>query len=635
MPPAKKQEDFGNYGFLAMYQKNHKSSILFIAPYRHMALVAKQVIQTLKMDIPVVVAFDSGAVNALRKFPEAKIVISRGGTSKWLKGIAGLTVVELTASFYDVFLAVKTLSDRGCRNISVVSQENIIGLGRGDLKVFDRKINLYPCLTAEDTAEKTQECIKNGSDGIAGCVIAVDTAKKLGVQHAFVDADFSTVKKALLEAASIEKTLKLHELTASRMSSVLNNIEEGVVIFNDLNEPMFYNEFSRTILYPRLQQDWYELLSPFLQETSRVPKTVSIEGHNVFLRTIFLKDDTSSTNTVVIINEVSSEKVQNAALVAQEKGLVARFSFKDILFTSTLMQDTVDLAERFAHSDSTVMIFGETGVGKEGFAQSIHNASARRNRPFVSVNCASLPQGLVASELFGYVEGAFTGARHSGKKGLFEMAQGGTIFLDEVTELPPEVQSLLLRVIQERELMRIGDDRMIPLDIRIICASNKRIRSLCDEGRFRYDLYYRLSVLRLEIPPLRERGVDILFIFRHFFSEFIGRAVSATELGSEVENLLLSYDWPGNVRELKNIAEALSFYGECIHPDDLEKLLKRDQPESSRVGLTVPLDISLKELESRYLKELLKTHSDTETARISGLSRTTLWRRIQEMNLKT
>ena len=227
-----------------------------------------------------------------------------------------------------------------------------------------------------------------------------------------------------------------------------------------------------------------------------------------------LKEGVKS-NYVVLLTESAALEEQNNRMNAAvyAKGLYAKKSFKDILHKSSIMQDCVELAKKYAKSQSTVMIFGETGVGKEGFAQSIHNSSLRSSKPFVSVNCSSLPQGLVASELFGYVAGAFTGARQNGKKGLFELAQGGTIFLDEITELPLEVQSQILRVIQEREVMRIGDDKVIPLDIRIICAANKKILNLCEQGKFRYDLYYRINVLNIEIPPLRERREDIVYLF--------------------------------------------------------------------------------------------------------------------------
>ncbi|MBP5244793.1 MAG: sigma 54-interacting transcriptional regulator, partial [Succinivibrio sp.] len=236
---------------------------------------------------------------------------------------------------------------------------------------------------------------------------------------------------------------------------------------------------------------------------------------------------------------------------------------------------------------------------------------------------------------FGYVEGAFTGARRNGKKGLFEMAQGGTIFLDEITEIPLEVQSQFLRVIQEREIMRIGDDKIIPLDIRIICATNKEILSLCEEGRFRYDLYYRLNVLSLSIPPLRERGDDIILMFRSFIAGFCKKKVSDIYLDDEVKDILLSYSWPGNVRELRNVAEALSFYGSDIKKQNVEKILYRKTGAVSTVHHSSDNifrdDLTLKELERYYYRYMIARHSNSEVAKLAGISRSTLWRKIKEL----
>ena len=389
-------------------------------------------------------------------------------------------------------------------------------------------------------------------------------------------------------------------------------------------------------MLPEVKDNWYKTLRGPVEQSSDYPKVFMINGHRVLLRSIPIREGELS-DRVVILQESSAieEKAKTVRVAAYEKGLFAKLSFKDLYYEAPSMVAAIDLARRFAASDSTVMLYGETGAGKEGFAQSIHNASPRAGKPFVSVNCATLPQSLVASELFGYVEGAFTGARRSGKKGLFELAQGGTIFLDEITEIPLEVQSQFLRVIQEREVMRIGDDRIIPLDIRIICASNKDILPLCDEGKFRYDLYYRLNVLRLNIPSLRERGSDVVLLFRRFFAEFLHKSQSEVELDSEVIEVLTSYSWPGNVRELKNIAEALSFYGSKVHLTDLKKMLRYDTTAASDSAASgvFSSDLKLSDLEKAYLKYQLKRHSMAEVAELSGMSRTTLWRKIRAYNL--
>ncbi|WP_406017923.1 sigma 54-interacting transcriptional regulator [Succinivibrio sp.] len=616
-----------------------KDSIVFIAPNSHINALAQSAVSQLNLNIPVIEAYDHNAIEALRKYPSCHIVISRGGTANYIKGIKGITVVDLTASFFDIQKSLNELIAKGCKKIAVVSQDNVIGPTPAEFSINDIEVELHPCSNAEEIMNTVNTCIINGADGIVGCVVAVETARQHAVEVAPVEVDFYSVKKGILQAVELEKNLDNQERTIDRLESLLNNIEEGVIIFDAGNKPILYNGYASRIMRPEPLDKWYEVLENEIQSTTEAARVISLNQNKVLIRVIPLVHD-SLEDKVVILQDSSAieESVKTIKLSSYEKGLYARHNFKDIIYSCPSMEDTVSLAKRFANSDSTIMIFGETGAGKEGFAQSIHNYSPRAKKPFVSVNCASLPQGLVASELFGYVEGAFTGARRNGKKGLFEMAQGGTIFLDEITEIPLEVQSQFLRVIQEREIMRIGDDKIIPLDIRIICATNKEILSLCEEGRFRYDLYYRLNVLSLIIPPLRERGDDIILMFKSFIAGFCKKKIDDIYLDDEVKDILLGYSWPGNVRELRNVAEALSFYGSDIKKQNVERILYRKTGTISTVHHSSDSifrdDLTLKELERYYYKYMIARHSNSEVAKLAGIARSTLWRKIKELEIE-
>jgi len=233
------------------------------------------------------------------------------------------------------------------------------------------------------------------------------------------------------------------------------------------------------------------------------------------------------------------------------KGHNIKYTFKDILGKSSILLRTITIAEKIASGDGDVLIEGESGTGKELFAHAIHNSSKRKNFPFVAFNCAALTGSLLESELFGYDDGAFTGARKGGKAGLFELADKGTIFLDEIGDIPFETQAKLLRVLQEREIIRVGGTNIIPIDIRVIAATNQPLHKLVEEGKFRKDLYYRLNVLNLRLPPLRERNEDVSYLVEYFmklkgFNKDVPR---------ELMNILQEYYWPGNVRELKNCIE--------------------------------------------------------------------------------
>ena len=236
----------------------------------------------------------------------------------------------------------------------------------------------------------------------------------------------------------------------------------------------------------------------------------------------------------------------------------ARYSLDQIFGRSASMTQVLRLALKYASVDETVLILGETGVGKELFAQGIHQASARKNGPFVAINCASLPESILESELFGYVKGAFTGADREGKRGLFEQAHTGTIFLDEIGEIPMGIQGKLLRVLQERTIRRVGGEKSTPVDIRIIAATNRDLVYMVREGTFRSDLYFRINVLGLKIPPLRERREDIVPLAEEFLSEASVRNQRFYHFSENAKSLLSEYDWPGNIRELQNMVRRVT-----------------------------------------------------------------------------
>ena len=257
-------------------------------------------------------------------------------------------------------------------------------------------------------------------------------------------------------------------------------------------------------------------------------------------------------NTEKELKEVEQDLSKQLA----KRGMVAKYRFDDILYESDIMAKNIMLAKKVALTDYTVLINGESGTGKELFAQSIHNFSNRKEKPFVAINCAALPESLLESELFGYEKGAFTGASANGKQGLFEQANHGTIFLDEIGDMSLPLQARLLRVLQEKEIMRLGSDKIINVDIRIIAATNKDLLEAVNKNEFRKDLYYRLCNLPIVLPPLRDRKEDILHTFRHFVG------VKHKELSEKEVNVLTEYSWPGNVRELKNVADYYITLGE-------------------------------------------------------------------------
>ncbi len=253
--------------------------------------------------------------------------------------------------------------------------------------------------------------------------------------------------------------------------------------------------------------------------------------------------------------EILEQKIRSDSV---KRGYVAKYKFNNIIGNSSIIKDCIKKAKKMALTDNPILITGETGTGKEAFTQSIHNHSNRKNKPFVAINCASLPSELLESELFGYEDGSFTGAKKGGKKGLFELAHTGTIFLDEIGDMPHDLQVKLLRVLQEKEIRKIGGTSIIPIDVRILAATNKDLEKLIIENKFRMDLFYRISMFTLDLPPLRKRLEDIPLLLESFLKELPYKNI---KLDKSLLEALNSYTWMGNIRELRNCIEYMAYMG--------------------------------------------------------------------------
>ncbi|WP_044747562.1 sigma-54 interaction domain-containing protein [Bacillus alveayuensis] len=308
------------------------------------------------------------------------------------------------------------------------------------------------------------------------------------------------------------------------------------------------------------------------------------------------------------------------------------------------MISAVNIARKVAGTDVTVILYGESGVGKEVFAKAIHEASTRKDKPFIPINMASIPDNLLESELFGYEEGSFTGSRKGGKKGLLELANGGTLFLDEVGEMSMKVQAKLLRVIQERVFHRVGGTKPYSLDVRIICATNRNLKELIKKGAFREDLYYRLNVVPIHIPPLRERKQDIPYIISNLLNNLILKYKKPVTMPDEIYDILRNYDWPGNIRELSNVLERM--LAVCNRP----KFEKSDIPEyiqhvsdswtanvytKSSKKDHMSLNDVLEQIEKTKLLEVMaNSRNRTEAIKKLGISRKSFYAKLKKYGIK-
>ena len=402
-------------------------------------------------------------------------------------------------------------------------------------------------------------------------------------------------------------------------------------------------------LYGRKLQDVFPELSSIIDSVAGSKNffskkvTISIPQNNkdlFFLNTEIIKNGEIILGFMVELYTPEMLKATARKVVS----LKAYYTFDSLIGTNPAFVNLKNLAQRMAHSNATVLIHGESGTGKELFAQAIHNASTRRYKPFISINCAAIPKDLIGSELFGYVKGAFTGAKSEGARGKFELADQGTLFLDEIGEMPNDMQAVLLKVLEDKRVTRIGGSYPIPVDVKIIVATNRNLSALVQSGQFRQDLYYRLNVLSLRTIPLREHKEDIPILINYFLNSLFqsNNASEKTIASPDFIRSLQKYDWPGNVRELKNVVERCYTLrmSNVLTLDDLPMELKvlSDQhdsiPNNSKGLLSPTIDDFFEkhdDYEKLYITKLLEKYdgNKTKVAKTLGISRTALYNKMK------
>ncbi len=398
-----------------------------------------------------------------------------------------------------------------------------------------------------------------------------DIASKLGAREILESRAFKEYSETIAPPSlDLDNILGDNQILNKQLDKLLNIVDKAIVITNTQGIIHSYNASAERIVGYKKEQmigenavnlmpeiPYYEVLKTG-KEVSQ--KLININGSDIAVTVSPIFVGGILYGAVANIEKFTETEKSQHKLRLQliGKGHKARYTFDDILGVSAGIVECKKIAKRMANSTSSILIMGESGTGKELFAQAIHNESDRKEYQFVAVNCAALPESLLESELFGYVSGAFSGAKKEGKMGLFELAHKGTLFLDEIGEISPTIQVRLLRVLQERNFMRIGGDEVISVDVRIIAATNSNLEELVSQKRFRQDLYYRLKVLPLNIPPLRNRKDDILMLIK----EYQRRLNTEFELSEEAKTVFTNNDWHGNIRELINCVEYLSNFEE-------------------------------------------------------------------------
>ncbi|WP_411682186.1 sigma-54 interaction domain-containing protein [Clostridium thailandense] len=376
----------------------------------------------------------------------------------------------------------------------------------------------------------------------------------------------------------------------------------------------------------------------------RIPRKVNDSEYIVNMVPIIEEDEIvggiSILNEITEIYKLTEELNKSNTIIKNLEKQVksmkkAKYSFDDIISVDINSEEVKKLCQKAAKSESNILITGESGTGKELYANSIHAYSERQNGPFIPVNCATFDGNLLESELFGYEEGAFTGAKKGGKIGLFELASGGTLFLDELSEMDYGLQAKLLRVLQENTIRRIGGLKEVSIDVRIIAATNKSLEKMIEENKFRKDLYYRIAIFPINIPSLRNRRQDIKPLIEKFINEMANKIKRSIEISEDAVNILYNYDWPGNIRELKNSMEFASNMTEdyVIKLEHLPKVIQSEGIKKNIIKLK-PLEEVIKDAEVSEIKRAIATYGDTvqgkkRAAEALGISLATLYNKLK------
>ena len=585
---------------------------------------------------------------------DADVIVSRGGTAASLKARNVLTpVVEIPITVSDMAASIhRAMARYGKMPIGVVGTINTIRSVYFMKKEFPVPVKPYPTASVNirDLIDGMERAVADGCKLILAGHRTCDYCDKQGIPAGLIYSSVESVFLAIIEAMRCTDVSQVEKQNSLMFRAALEHMFEGIIAVDKDDMIRTLNPTAAELLGRRPQDCIGQSVRQALPDgrlsailcgnQSYANEIVRINGNNCVLNCVIMNHDGERLGTLVTFQ--AAQNITNAESRLRDRlrvsGHVARYRFDDILGESTAIHTAIRQARRFAHVDSNILLTGETGTGKELFAQSIHNESERANGPFVAVNCAAIPGNLMESELFGYERGAFTGASKTGKEGLFESAHEGTIFLDEVSEIPLSLQSRLLRVIQEREVRRVGANRVNPINVRIICATNRDLLEMIRQGRFREDLYYRLKVLGIQLPPLRERDGDMALIMQHYLTYYARKfGKEKITLSPEAASRIAAYRWPGNIREVRNISEQLAVLCESdlIVAADVDAVLPVEPPARKPFVLRQDDNPTLNSLQKRQIVEVLaRSKSRKEAAEILGISKTTLWRKCKEMGLE-
>ena len=629
------------------------SKIVFIAPDKHLYLQSKRIIKELGLacKVDVYLARLKRAITLAQRLQneDVDVIVSRGGTAtSIIDSRIRIPVVEIPITGQDLaqlFHEAKKITGLSAPSLVMVAFRNMTHDIEILANILGIKLTVLPLKVMNDISIKNDEIDAASIDAVAGGRRSILLAARRGFKTLLVKSGDFSIKSALFEAQKIVLARKIEKEHSQEFKALVDFSSDGIIsvnrekvikIFNPTAERLL-NFTTKDVLGKNVDEvlNFINLDPCFKNGQEIIGQTMQLRNNWLSFNTAPIIVDKQITGAIITFQDITrvqeiETKIRKDILARK---FIAKHQFNDIIGASPQLVESKRIAQEMSPIDATVLIYGESGTGKELFAQSIHNNSQRKNGPFVAVNCAALPPNLLESELFGYVEGAFTGANKKGKQGLFEMAHNGTIFLDEISEMDKYGQNRLLRVLQEKQVMRLGDDKIIPVDVRIIAATNKDLMELISENQFRQDLFYRLKLLTLDLPPLRDRSGDLKLLAHYFVERFKKKYNKQLEFSPKAYDCLDEYRWPGNVRELMYFIERLVIIASEIRITESVLQKYRDSTSLSRNIICSSSNQVLPEKEKIHAALAECNYNISRAAHLLGIDRTTLYKKLRIHNI--
>ncbi len=574
-------------------------------------------------------------------------IISRGATCDYIRRNCTLPIIHCNFSDMDLLHALVKAREFDGR-IGLVthsSYERIVGIFEKSLGI--QLVPFFNYKTRQENLEAVEQLKANGIRVIVGGSVTVKIAEDLGMKSVLVQTSPEALEQTIDEAVRVVEIVRKERAQMELIGQIINHVSDAIVLLDSAGNIILTNPGADELLgkVSNGSKSFFSiaknktLLDGIKRGSFQRGLLVTLGESSYMCRHQPIQLDKDSDKTVLFLQDTSRIQTMESQIRTHlhNKGHQARYTIDMFVGKSRNASNCREMARRYAKYDSTVLITGESGTGKEVLAQSIHNLSDRNKGPFVAINCSALAMNLLESELFGYDEGAFTGAKKGGQPGLFEVAHGGTIFLDEIGSITPEIQNNLLRVIQEKEIRRLGSNKVIPVDVRILAATNSDLRAKVRSGKFRLDLFYRLCVLDILMPPLRERKGDIPLIARELCPRY---NMNFSLIPETAINKMIDYDWPGNVRELQNFIEKASLLANHIPPEELlESFISQGKnihseplPGQDENTVSIKKD-TLANMEMEIIQKRYKEcgYNKTLLADVLNISRVTVWNKLNQL----